>query len=384
MNCSAIPRRRRHRLIRMDTEVVVIGGGAAGTSTVRELARRGHDVVLLERFARGHAWGSSHGSTRIFRVAYREALYSRLAAEAIPLWRDLERDSGENLLEQTGQLDHGFAPAINEIESTLRAGGWSFDRLSPQEACQRWPGMVFDEAVIYSPDGGRVFADRTIAALLRLAEGDGADLRFEQPALAIEPIGDGVRVSTSVGEVTARVAVVAAGGWLPDLPGLDGFGIALPRLQVTAQAPVHFSIRPGYSFPSFVHHEGSDAVDHTFAYGAYGLESPGEGVKVGLDTMDVVDDLDARTLDVPDASIERAAEYAHRWLPGADTSVASAVSCLFTMTDDSHFILDRRGPVVVMSPCSGHGFKFTPVLGRIGADVALGAHTWAPEWRLPV
>lgn len=367
----------------MDTEFVVIGGGAAGASTVRELAQRGHDVVLLERFARGHAWGSSHGSTRIFRVAYREALYSRLAAEAIPLWRQLERELGESLLEQTGQLDHGFAPAIDEIESTLVAGGWSFDRLSPEEARERWPGMVFDEAVIYSPDGGRVFADRTIAALLRLAEGDGADLRFEEPALAIEPEGDGVRVTTSTGSVTAGVVVVAAGGWLADLPGLDGFGVTLPRLQVTAQAPVHFAIRPGYSFPSFVHHEGSDAVDHTFAYGAYGLESPGEGVKVGLDTMDVIDDLGARTLDVPGEAIERAAEYAHRWLPGADTSVASAVSCLFTMTDDSHFILDRRGPVVVMSPCSGHGFKFTPILGRIGADVALGASTWADEWRLP-
>ena len=367
----------------MDTEFIVIGGGAAGASTVRELARRGHDVVMLERFARGHAWGSSHGSTRIFRVAYREALYSRLAAEAIPLWRALEQDSGESLLEQTGQLDHGFAPAIDEIEATLRAGGWAFERLDPAQARERWPGMEFDQAVIYSPDGGRVFADRTIAALLRLAEQDGAQLRFEDPALGIEPDGEGVRVMTAEGVLRARVVIVAAGGWLTELPGLGAFGIALPRLQVTAQAPVHFAIRPGFAFPSFVHHEGSDAVDHTFAYGAYGLESPGEGVKVGLDTMDVVDDLGARTLDVPAESIERAAEYAQRWLPGADTGVASAVSCLFTMTDDSHFILDRRGPVVVMSPCSGHGFKFTPVLGRIGADVALGAPTWATPWQLP-
>ena len=108
-----------------------------------------------------------------------------------------------------------------------------------------------------------------------------------------------------------------------------------------------------------------------------------EGVKVGLDTRDVVSDLEARTLDVPDSAIEAAADYARRWLPGADTDVASVASCLFTMTDDSHFILDRRGPVVVMSPCSGHGFKFTPLLGSIGADVALGADTWADEWRLP-
>ena len=367
----------------MDADVVVIGAGAAGASTAWHLTRRGREVVVLERFARGHAWGSSHGSTRIFRVAYRDPLYSRLAAESIPMWRELERDSGENLLEQTGQLDHGFPTAIDEIEATLRAGGWAFDRLTPAQARERWPGMDFDETVIYSPDGGRVFADRTIEALLRLAEGAGAHVRFGEPALAIEPAGEGVRVTTAHGDVTARAVVVSAGGWLPRLDGLDSFGIRLPRLQVTAQAPVHFGIRPGYSFPSYVHHVGSDAVDHTFAYGAYGLESPGEGVKVGLDTMDVVDDLASRTLEVAESAIEAAADYAHRWLPGADTSVASAVSCLFTMTDDSHFLLDRRGPVVVMSPCSGHGFKFTPMLGAIGADVVEGADPWAREWRLP-
>jgi len=367
----------------VDTDVVVIGAGAAGSSTAWHLARRGREVVLLERFARGHAWGSSHGSTRIFRVAYREAIYSRLAAEAIPMWRELEAASGETLLEQTGQLDHGFAGAIDEIEATLRQGGWGFDRLTPAEAHERWPSMAFDETVIYSPDGGRVFADRTIEALLRLAELEGAQLRFEEPALAIEPVDEGVRVVTEAGSVSARMVVVSAGGWLPQLAGLESFSIKLPRLQVTAQAPVHFGIRPGFSFPSYVHHVGSDAVDHTFAYGAYGLESPGEGVKVGLDTMDVVDDLASRSLEVPASAIEVAADYAHRWLPGADTSIASAVSCLFTMTDDSHFLLDRRGPVVVMSPCSGHGFKFTPVIGAIGADVVEGADPWAREWRLP-
>lgn len=367
----------------MDADVVIVGAGAAGSSTAWHLARRGREVVLLERFDRGHAWGSSHGATRIFRVAYREPLYSRLATQALPAWRELERESGQTLLEQTGQLDHGFRLAIEEIEATLRAGGWAFDRFSPEQARERWPGMDFEETVIYSPDGGRVFADRTIDALLRLAETAGADLRFRDPALAIEPMADGVRVKTAHGEITARAVVVSAGGWLTQISGLEDFGIRLPRLQVTAQAPVHFAIRPGISFPSFVHHVGSDAVNHTFAYGAYGLESPGEGVKVGIDTMDIVDDLDGRTLEVPQEAIDVAATYAHRWLPGADTDVASVVSCLFTMTDDSHFILDRRGPVVVMSPCSGHGFKFTPILGSIAADMVEGQGAWAPEWRLP-
>jgi sarcosine oxidase len=367
----------------MDTDVVVVGAGAAGSSTAWNLAARGTDVVLLERYSRGHAHGSSHGATRIFRVAYREAMYSRLAGEAIPLWRALERASGQSLLEQTGQLDHGDPEAIDEIEATLRAGGWGFERLTPEQARERWPGMEFDQAVIYSPDGGRIFADRTVEALLALSEQAGAEVRFGEPVLALEPHGEGVRVLTDASTITARVAVVAAGGWLPRMAGLDRFGITLPRLQVTAQAPVHFGIRPGFAFPSYVHHVGTDAVDHTFAYGAYGLESPGEGVKVGLDSMEVIDDVSTRTLDVPESAIAAAVDYAQRWLPGADTDVASAVSCLFTMTDDSHFILDRRGPIVVVSPCSGHGFKFTPILGALTADVALGSDTWAQEWRLP-
>ena len=94
------------------------------------------------------------------------------------MWRSLEQESGETLLEQTGQLDHGFAGAIDEIEVTLREGGWAFDRLSPAEGRERWPGMDFDDSVIYSPDGGRIFADRTIEALLNLAGGAGAQLRF--------------------------------------------------------------------------------------------------------------------------------------------------------------------------------------------------------------
>jgi len=106
----------------MDADVIVIGAGAAGASTAWHLARRGREVALFERFSRGHAWGSSHGTTRIFRVAYREPLYSRLAAQALPLWRELEGESGATLLEQTGQLDHGFPTAIDEIEATLRAG----------------------------------------------------------------------------------------------------------------------------------------------------------------------------------------------------------------------------------------------------------------------
>lgn len=367
----------------MRVDVVVIGAGAMGSAAAWHLACRGRDVVLLERFERGHAWGSSHGATRIFRVSYRERLYSELAAASIPVWRELEAESGELLLEQTGQLDHGFVRAIDEIESTLRAGGWDFDRLTPDDAHRRWPGMLFDTAVIYSPDGGRVFADKTVEAQTAAAERHGAHVRFSDPALRIERMGDLVRVRTATDSWEATRVIVAAGAWLPELAGLADFGIRLPRLAITWQQPVHFGIRHGFSFPSYVHHRNSDSQSNEVADVIYGLESPGEGVKVGLDLTEPVEDLANRTLETFERVTAEAAEYAHRWLPGADTSISSAVSCLFTVTDNNDFIIDRHGPIVVCSPCSGHGFKFTPLIGKMAADLAEGGEQHEPAWRLP-
>lgn len=359
-------------------DAVVVGAGAMGSAAAWHLARRGRSVVLLERFSRGHLRGSSHGATRIFRVAYRDPVYSRLAGRAIPEWRELEEAAGEALLEQTGQLDHGEPVAIAEIESALSDGGWAYERLSPAAAHERWPALVFDREVIYSPDGGRVFADRTVESLIRLAEVEGADVRFDEPATALRVGDTGVTVETPEGAWQAQTVVVAAGAWLTRLPGLD---VPLPEIRATAQQPVHFAIRPGYSFPSYVHHVGTDAIGHTFAYGAYGLESPGEGVKLGLDTAEEVDP-DVETGISADALAD-AVDYAERWLPGADASQVRAVRCLFTMTPDSHFILDRRGPVVVCSPCSGHGFKFAPLIGSLAADLVEGRDHGTSAWRLP-
>lgn len=348
-----------------------------GSATAYELARRGRHVVLLEQFSEGHARGSSHGATRIFRVAYREEVYSRLAAESIPLWRRLEEESGEVLLEQTGQLDHGFVEAVDEVEATLRAGGWNYDRLTPDDAHERWPGMRFDTTVIYSPDGGRVFADRTVATLVRRARELGAEVHYDMPVERIERMPHGVRVISRDQAWDAPVVVVAAGAWLPQIEGLD---VALPPLRVTQQQPVHFGIREGMSFPSYIHHVHGDGGD---PFPAYGLESPGEGVKLGLDVDVVVPDPSEVTLEPSEDAIADAIAYAQRWLPGADTSRVSAVRCLFTMTPDSHFVLDRRGPIVVCSPCSGHGFKFTPIIGAMVADLADGQEQREAVWRLP-
>lgn len=367
-------------------DVVVVGAGAMGSATAWWLAKQGRSVVLLEQFARGHVNGSSHGQTRIFRVSYRDPLYTSLAAASIPLWRELESDSGMELLEQSGQLDHGYAGAVDEVEMSLRTAGYSYDRLDPMAAHERWPALNFDTTVIYSPDGGRVFADRTLQAATSVAERLGAQVHFDTPVLSIEPHGKGAAVVTDSGTWIADSVVVSAGGWLSELVGPDtpwAPSVSLPNLEVTEQQPVHFAIRPGMHFPSYIHHVPDDIPGASLRFGAYGLESPGEGVKLGLETNVRVDSLAERDLSIDPAALDDAIEYAQQWLPGADTSQVTAVSCLFTMTPDAHFILDRSGPIVVCSPCSGHGFKFTPAIGKITAELAMGGNQEQSAWRLP-
>jgi sarcosine oxidase len=263
-------------------------------------------------------------------------------------------------------LDHGDPAVLDEIEASLRDGRWAVERLGPEEAAERWPGMAFDRAVLYSPDGGRVFAERSVAAAVRAAVAAGARFQDRTPVDAIERTAEGVRVHASGGTWSAGSVVLCAGPWLPGLA--DGL-VPLPPLTVTQQQPVHFAIRDGLHFPSFIHHSGGGV---SLSFGAYGLESPGEGVKVGIESTIRTVTTSTRTFDEDPAVTAAARDYAQRWLPGADTSRHTAATCLFTETEDSHFVLERHGAVVVCSPCSGHGFKFAPVIGDRAARLAMG------------
>jgi sarcosine oxidase len=353
-------------------DAVVVGAGVMGAMTAWQLALRGRSVVLLEQFPLLHAHGSSHGQTRIMRVAYRDPRYTQLAGEALGLWRDLETASDEHLLEQSGQLDHGEPEVIDEIEAGLFRTGWAAERLTPDDAAERWPGMVFDRAVVFSPDGGRVFADRSVAAAVRTAVRLGAVVHDQTPVERLERTANGVRVHSASGSWDAGAVVVCAGPWLPELAG--GL-VPLPPLTITQQQPVHFAIRPGFHFPSFVHHPGGTGP---LSFGAYGLASPGEGVKVGIESTIRAVTPATRSYDEDPVVTAAAREYAEQWLPGADTSRHSAVTCLFTETVNSHFVLERHGPIIICSPCSGHGFKFAPAIGERTARLALGDASVSP------
>lgn len=350
------------------SEVVVVGGGAMGAATAWWLTREGRSVTLLEQFEPGHDRGSSHGRARIFRLAYRDPKYVALARRAQELWRVLEEESGRQLLEVTGGLDHGPEPVIADLQRTLAANGVVADQLAPQQARERWPGMRFDDAVLLQHDAGRLHADGTLQALHRVLQEGGADVRYGVRVLGVREVAGGVELDTSARPVTGRVAVVAAGAWVPSLTRSLPFAEELPVFRVTQEQPGYFRTLDDTAYPSFLHHRGSG--EQRLGFGAYGMYSPDRGLKVGLHGAGGVVDPDDRP-GLSEDSVRRLTDYVTAWFPGAAPEPLHVDSCLYTSTPDEEFVLRRWGNVVVCSPCSGHGFKFVPAIGEVVADLAV-------------
>jgi sarcosine oxidase len=333
-----------------------------GAATAWCLARRGRDVVALDRFGPGHERGSSHGGSRIFRLAYPEPRWVELACAARDGWRAIETDAGERLLTETGSVDFGLSPDIDRTRAALEAAGAPHELLDPAEAQARWPGIAFDTPVLFQPDGGRVAAAAAWQAFARAATAQGAALHWDTRVRAVEPDGDRVRIVTDDEIYDAPVAVVAAGAWAePLLAGL----VPLPPLVVTQESAFHFASRVAQPWPSFIVH-GAGPGDTA----CYGLETPGEGIKVAEHHTGPVTTGDTRDFVVDAGARARVGALVARTLPGVDPAPVTEITCLYTSTPDAQFVLERHGPVVVVSPCSGHGFKFAPEIGRRAAELA--------------
>ena len=360
-------------------DTVIIGGGAMGSAAAWAMARRGRDVTLLEQFGPGHRIGASHGTTRNFNPGYADPDYVAMLAESARLWNELEADSGERLMARTGVVNHGSDPRLPEVRNALLAAGLRAEFLSVEEAAERWQGIRFDQRVLHMADGGQLNPDAALPAMQRLAAGLGAEIRHHVKVLELKILDDGVRLTIESGTVesggrtevlTARQAVVTAGGWTTKLLG----GVTpLPRLTVTQEQPAHFAIADdGARWPGFNHSPGRGDAYAYWRSPVYGMQTPGEGVKAGWHGVGPVVDPDRRTF-TPELG-QRAAlqRYARDWLPGVDADSLTDISCTYTTTQDENFILDRIGPLVIGAGFSGHGFKFAPAVGRILADLATG------------
>lgn len=384
-------------------DTVVIGGGAMGSAAAWALARRGRQVTLLEQFGPGHHIGASHGTTRNLNPGYHRPEYVAMLAEALALWEELEVDSGERLLTRTGIVNHGPDPHFTLVQAALTEAGLRAEFLRPDEAAERWRGIRFDQQVLYMPDGGQLNPEAALPAFQRLAAARGAEIRHHTKVVALEVMDDGVRLTVESGGVesggasggaggtgrtevvTAAQAVVTAGGWTEKLlsgaAGRDtGTGkLRIPRLRVTQEQPAHFGVADeGAVWPGFNHMPGTGPEYRNWYSPVYGMQTPGEGIKAGWHGVGPQVDPDRRSFLPEPVQLAALQDYARTWLPGVDADSFEPISCTYTTTPDEDFILDRIGPLVIGAGFSGHGFKFTPVVGRILANLATGTRE-APE-----
>ena len=346
----------------MRYDVVVVGGGAMGAATAYSVAARGARVAMVEQFGAGHDRGSSHGASRIFRLAYRDASYVPMAQRALTLWRALSDECGEELLKTTGGIDHGPGEVLAEVAAALTAHGATYEMLSAAEAGDRWPGMRFDGPVLRQPDAGRLDADATVVALHRRAAELGADVFTGERVTQVHLRDVGVEVVTDDRALGGDIVVLAAGAWLPGLAQKLELTARLPPFVVTQEQPAYFTAPGAEEWPVFVHHD--EERPH------YGLFTPGVGVKVGEHGTGVVVDPGERP-PADDRRLRRLTSYVEHWLPGAQPAPTRVDTCLYTTTPDESFVLQRFGRVVVCSACSGHGFKFVPAVGERTAALAL-------------
>jgi sarcosine oxidase len=352
---------------------VVVGLGGIGSAAAYHLASRGETVLGLDPRPAGHRAGSSHGPTRLVRQAYFEdARYVPLAARAWRLWHELEAASGERLLTPTGVVTlsrRGDAGRL--VPSVLAAGeqhGLAVEHLDAAGIRSRFPAIRVDDGWegAFERDAGFVDPEATVRVHQRLAAAAGADLRAE--AVVSLDVGSAPVVTTAEARYHARAVVITAGPWAPELLAAAGLPIAATRKVVAHFTPVDPPSVTSPALPGFLlTHAGG-----TF----YGFPSlPGQGVKIarhdGGETT-TPDSVDRR---VRPEEIEELRDVLAELLPAAAGDVLDAYTCLYTMSPDGNFLVgalpDAPG-CFVATGCSGHAFKFVPVLGEVLADLATG------------
>jgi monomeric sarcosine oxidase len=336
-------------------DVIVVGAGVMGAAAARSLAQAGKRTLLLEQFRIGHKRGSSHGPARIFRLSYPELEYVSMAHEALALWRELEQESGRALLTPTGGLDLG--PEVDANAGALEEGDVQFRFITPADASDRWPFMDLSHAerILFQSDAGVLSADDAVRAFASGAMKRGAVLYEETPVQEMDVDGDAATIKAAGQHFAADTVVVTAGAWAKSL--LEDVDIDLP-VRPTRETVAYWNL--GDRPPTLVEW-GNPPV--------YSLWSPVYGLRAGEHIAGPDTDPDEQG-SVDDESIGRLKDWIAMRFPRIDPEPVRAETCLYTNTDDERFILERHGRVIVGSPCSGHGFKFAPVIGKRLADLA--------------
>ncbi|MGD1942496.1 MAG: N-methyl-L-tryptophan oxidase [Leptolyngbyaceae cyanobacterium] len=363
-------------------DVIVVGAGGVGSAAAYYLAKAGQKVLLLEQFELNHQNGSSYGQSRVIRYTYDNPIYVNLMRDAYPLWFALQEEAGEQLYIKTGGLDFGFpeTDTFQRMKTSLDESRLEYEHLAKADIAQRYPQFALEDGMegLFNPDAGLLKTSRCVLAHARLAQQRGATVIDQTPVLKITPSDHGVEVQTETETYGCDRIVLTVGSWAKGLLAEQGIDLPLKIMpcQLGFYEPKNAAdFEPG-KFPVFFAHMNGD-------YGEmpYGIphEDPSVGVKVttfyGWDTVDKPSEVDYTP---SQAWTERIRDWASQYVPGAAGPLLHTRRCLYTLTPDKDFVVDQHPDyphVVIGAGFSGHGFKFTTLMGKMLADLAIAGST---------
>jgi len=350
-------------------DAIVIGCGIMGASVSYNLAKRGLRVLTLERYGVNHQFGSSHGETRIIRLAYYEdPRYVPLLRRAYESWREAEKRSGKKLLRVTGGLMIGRPEGelLSGVLKSAKAYGIPHEVLSSSEAEKRFDAFTLGDGMsaVYEKGAGILFAEECVRAFVGMASEEGCEFRFSEEVTDTRQRPDGVEVETRVGTQTTDRLVLCGGAW----NGALAHG-AVP-LTCERQVPLWFSSGGLGSFapprmPVFIMEEKPGVF-------FYGVPEVGHGVKVARTHGGELSDPDKVKREVTEGDIAPVREFISRRLRRLQGPPTNSTTCIYSNTPDFDFAVGRLGDgrTTLVSACSGHGFKFGSVMGEVAADLA--------------
>jgi sarcosine oxidase len=365
---------------------LVIGAGFSGASVAWRLAQSGAEVAILEQDLPGSVQGSSHGSARIFRYTYEDATYTSLARRAREGWTELEAESGNMIMHPNGALDFGSESDVGGLARILAAQSIEHEVLSAAAAGERWPAIRFDTDVLWHPGAAVIDAEVAVWSMVGSAQRLGAGIHTEFAVTSIEKTPTGYRVNARDGRVAEGAEVIVAiGGRLPELPQIApvprGLHAAIQSVEVRQQHVFHFPYRKPVDWgealwPTAIHRAAGREI-HSLpgrreaGYAGQQVYQFNSGKAIGSAMrQDIFIDNHERDLMV---------DYVGRQFPGLVAEPFAEGPCISTNTPDRSFILQREQGFTIVSPCSGHGAKFAPVIGELVLDLLSGKHESIPD-----
>jgi sarcosine oxidase len=381
VNEAFSPRGSARRLTKAD--VIVVGLGAMGSATCFQLAARGVSVIGIDQYEPPHAYGSTHGDTRITRLAIGEGPeYVPLVRRSHDLWREIEQEAGVQLLTRSGGLvlAHAASPFLRQTLASARQFEIVHENLSNAEIVDRFPMFLVDQQTeaYFEPEAGYVRPEAAVRAQLELARRHGAQLQLGEHVEAWAASAGGVIVRTDTDTYEAQQLVLCAGAWIPQL-----FPEGSEIFAIHRQLLYWFPIREGYErlrgMPTFIWDVGGETQGFVHLHGFYGfpaVDGREGGVKVAAESYEQTTTPDGRQHPATQPEIDDMYERCIKpHLPWLGAEPVRTRSCLYTSTRGSRFVIDRHpehDPVVIVSPCSGHGFKHSPAIGEAVAQWVIG------------